>query len=82
MVLISDMGTFRDRVNEHLPVVLQFLSTASLVVIALSAMCGSQSLKKLSEANEMRGPWHIHRGHTMKYHKMKMHLQNWITSYY
>ena len=70
------MTTFRDRVNAHLPVVLQFLSTASLVVIALSAICGSQSLKKLSGAHEMRGAGQIHRGHMMKHHKMKMHQQN------
>ena len=47
------MTTFRERINSHLPIVLQLLSTASLVVIALSAICGSQSLKKLSAAHEM-----------------------------
>ena len=47
------MTTFRERINSHLPIVLQLLSTASLVVIALSAICGSQSLKKLSGYNEM-----------------------------
>ena len=70
MDFISDMTSFRDRFNAHLPVVLQFLRTASLVVIALSAICGSQSLKKLSEAHEMRGPGQIHKGHMMKHHKM------------
>jgi len=49
------MTTFRERINSHLPVVLQLLSTASLVVIALSAICGSQSLKKMSSAHEMPG---------------------------
>ena len=47
------MTTFRERINSHLPIVLQLLSTASLVVIALSAICGSQSLKKLSAYNEL-----------------------------
>ena len=60
------MTTFRDRVNAHLPSVLQLLSTASLVVIALSAICGSQSLKKLSEAHEMHGPGQIHKSNMMK----------------
>lgn len=48
------MASFRDRVNAHLPIVLQFLSTASLVVIALSAICGSQSLKQLAGSHEMQ----------------------------
>ena len=47
------MESIRERVNAHLPIVLQFLSTASLVVIALSAICGSQSLKKLSGEHDM-----------------------------
>ena len=47
------MSNFRDKVNSHLPIILQALSTASLVVIALSAICGSQSLKKLADAHEM-----------------------------
>ena len=47
------MTTLRERINSHLPIVLQLLSTASLVVIALSAICGSQSLKQLSTAHEM-----------------------------
>ncbi len=49
------MTTFRERINSHLPIVLQLLSTASLVVIAFSAICGSQSLKKLSSVYEMPG---------------------------
>ncbi len=60
------MMTFRDRVNAHLPVVLQLLSTASLVVIALSALCGSQSLKKLAVSHEMNELGQIHNGHMMK----------------
>ncbi|ABX08591.1 hypothetical protein [Prochlorococcus marinus] len=43
------MTNFRERVNAHLPVLLQLLSTASLVLIALSALCGSNSLKKMAE---------------------------------
>ena len=53
VLLTTQMTTFRERINSHLPVVLQLLSTASLVVIALSAICGSQSLKKLSTAYEI-----------------------------
>ncbi len=49
------MPTFRERINSHLPIVLQLVSTASLVVIAFSAVCGSQSLKKLSSVYEMPG---------------------------
>tara|TARA_Y100001968_G_C19071620_1_gene578664 strand:- start:41 stop:238 length:198 start_codon:yes stop_codon:yes gene_type:complete len=51
--LPTKMTTIREKINSHLPIVLQFLSTASLVVIALSAICGSQSLKKLSSVNGM-----------------------------
>ncbi|WP_269605849.1 MULTISPECIES: hypothetical protein [Prochlorococcus] len=57
------MTTFRERINSHLPIVLQLLSTASLVVIALSAICGSQSLKKLSSAHEMPNSAEVHHDH-------------------
>tara|TARA_Y100001968_G_scaffold255453_1_gene241604 strand:- start:177 stop:350 length:174 start_codon:yes stop_codon:yes gene_type:complete len=57
------MSTLRERINSHLPIVLQLLSTASLVVIALSAICGSQSLKKLSSAHEMPGSVEVHHDH-------------------
>ncbi|WP_269623413.1 hypothetical protein [Prochlorococcus marinus] len=46
------MSNFRERLNAHLPILLQLISTLSLVVIALSAICGSQSLKELSEYHE------------------------------
>ena len=45
------MTSFRDRVNSHLPILLQLISTISLVTIALTAICGSSSLKKLSESH-------------------------------
>ena len=61
------MATFRDRINAHLPIVLQFLSTASLDVIAVSAICGTQSLKKLSEFHELKGAGQLHQGHLMKH---------------
>ena len=60
------MTSIRERINSHLPIVLQFLSTASLVVIALSAICGSQSLKKLSAAHEMPSSTEMHHDHKMK----------------
>ena len=47
------MTNFREKLNSHLPVILQLLSTASLVIIALSAICGSKSLKKLSDSHQM-----------------------------
>ena len=47
------MANFRDKINSHLPIILQLLSTASLVVIALSAICGSKSLKELAGSHEM-----------------------------
>tara|TARA_B100000700_G_C14992349_1_gene831957 strand:+ start:445 stop:636 length:192 start_codon:yes stop_codon:yes gene_type:complete len=47
------MVSIKERINAHLPIVLQLLSTVSLVIIALSAICGSQSLKKLSAAHEI-----------------------------
>lgn len=56
------MTTIRDRVNAHLPIVLQVLSTASLIVIALSAICGSKSLKELSQSHGMSEAIEIHQG--------------------
>tara|TARA_Y100001968_G_C19289468_1_gene683423 strand:- start:142 stop:327 length:186 start_codon:yes stop_codon:yes gene_type:complete len=47
------MSTIKEKINAHLPIVLQLLSTASLVVIALSAICGSKSLKQLAGSHEM-----------------------------
>ena len=56
------MTTLRDRVNAHLPIVLQFFSTASLVVIALCAICGSKSLKELAGSSNMSGVEQIYKG--------------------
>ena len=57
------MTTFRERVNAHLPIVLQFLSTVSLVAIALSAICGSNSLRKLTEVKDATMSHRIHKHH-------------------
>tara|TARA_Y100001968_G_scaffold332616_1_gene391486 strand:+ start:2406 stop:2645 length:240 start_codon:yes stop_codon:yes gene_type:complete len=69
------MPTIRERINAHLPIVLQFLSTTSLVVIALTAICGSQSLKKISEAHEVRGAARIQKSRMkmMRHNMMKNH---------
>ena len=60
------MTTVRDRINAHLPIALEVLRTASLVVIALSTICASQSLKHMagdqgtpSEVSE------VHKGHQL-----------------
>ncbi|AII42548.1 hypothetical protein KR100_04095 [Synechococcus sp. KORDI-100] len=45
--------TVRDMVNVHLPILLQLISTLSLVVIAFSATCISSSLKEISGQGEM-----------------------------
>ena len=45
--------TVRDMVNAHLPILLQLISTLSLVVIAFSATCISSSLKEISGTGEM-----------------------------
>ncbi len=57
------MSSIRDRINSHLPIVLQVLSTASLVVIALSALCGSQSLKELAGSHDRGEIAEIHKEH-------------------
>jgi len=59
------MANLRDRVNAHLPVILQLLSTTSLIIIALSALCGTKSLKKLAESHTSNpGVIHeIHKSH-------------------
>ena len=44
--------TVRDMVNAHLPILLQLISTLSLVVIAFSATCISSSLKEISGKGE------------------------------
>ncbi len=62
------MTSFRDRVNAHLPIVLQFISTASLVVIALSAICGSKSLKQLASNHEIQDAGQMHKGDMMNKH--------------
>ena len=59
------MTSFRDRLNAHLPILLKLLSTTSLIVIALSTLCGSQSLKKLAGGRQVKGSVHIHRGNIM-----------------
>ncbi len=47
------MGNLRARINSHLPILLQVLSTGSLIVIAISSLCASKSLKKLSESHSI-----------------------------
>ncbi len=59
------MTNFRERINSHLPIVLQFLSTASLVVIALSALCGANSLKELSGHHENQSTVNLEKSNTM-----------------
>ena len=56
------MTTIRDKVNAHLPIVLQVLSTGSLIVIALSAICGSKSLKELSQSHGVSEAVEIYQG--------------------
>ena len=60
---IQYMTTIRERINAHLPIMLQFISTASLVAIALSAICGSQSLKELTKAHQSNEAVEVHKGH-------------------
>ena len=49
---IDLMTTVRDRINAHLPIVLEVLRTGSLVVIALSTICASQSLKQMAGGHD------------------------------
>ncbi len=56
-------SSFREKVNAHLPIVLQFISTASLVVLALSAICGSKSLKRMANEHEMHASSNISYGY-------------------
>ena len=60
------MTNFREKINAHLPIVLQSLSTISFVVIALASLCGSQSLKKLVENHQVGHSPHSHAEHLMK----------------
>ncbi len=66
------MTSIRDRINAHLPIVLQFLSTASLVTIALSAVCASQSLKRISNQHAIEGLQP--QVNTDMMHNSKMHM--------
>jgi len=52
MLPIDLMTTVRDRINAHLPIVLEVLRTGSLVVIALSTICASQSLKQMAGGHD------------------------------
>ena len=63
------MTTFKERLNAHLPIVLQFLSSVSLVVIALTAVCGSQSLKKLAESHDVTNHGSIQKIETNHNHR-------------
>ena len=56
------MTTIKERINAHLPIVLQLVSTLSLVVLALSAICGSQSLKGIEGAHSMGESIESHKG--------------------
>tara|TARA_Y100001970_G_scaffold282835_1_gene396657 strand:- start:11904 stop:12107 length:204 start_codon:yes stop_codon:yes gene_type:complete len=67
------MVNFKDKLNNHLPIILQLLSTASLIVIALTAICGSKSLKKLSDAHQMYESTEMQEGHNMKDHRLHNH---------
>ena len=61
---IDLMTTVRDRINAHLPIVLEVLRTGSLVVIALSTICASQSLKQMAGGHD--APSEVsatHKGH-------------------
>ena len=51
--LFGLMTTVRDRINAHLPIVLEVLRTGSLIVIALSTICASQSLKQMAGSHEL-----------------------------
>ena len=42
------MDKFREMVNIHLPMTLKVINTVALVTIALSAVCGADSLKEMS----------------------------------
>ncbi len=57
------MTTIRERINLHLPIALQLLSTASLIVIAISAICGSKSLKELAGSHDIKSIDTIHQKH-------------------
>ncbi len=62
------MASFREKINAHLPIVLQLLSTTSLIVIALSAVSSSKYLKKFAERNNLKRTPYIHRSHMHKEH--------------
>ena len=47
------MTNLKDKLNSHLPIILQLLSTLSLIVIAMSAICGSKSLKELAGSHQI-----------------------------
>ncbi len=66
------MATFRERFNAHFPIVLQLISTASLVVLALGAICGSQSLKKIAESHASQTAEGIHQDHHHMHNKSRM----------
>tara|TARA_B100000700_G_C14898864_1_gene786341 strand:+ start:955 stop:1143 length:189 start_codon:yes stop_codon:yes gene_type:complete len=58
------MTNLKDKLNSHLPIILQLLSTLSLIVIAMSAICGSKSLKELAGSHQIdqRDTSTIHKG--------------------
>tara|TARA_B100000902_G_C26551169_1_gene547258 strand:- start:162 stop:347 length:186 start_codon:yes stop_codon:yes gene_type:complete len=57
------MTSIRERINSHLPIVLQLLSTASLVILAACAICGSKSLRELAVSHNLDGSVELHKDH-------------------
>ena len=60
------MASFRDKVNSHLPIVLQTISTFSLLILAICAVCGSKSLKRLAEGHSIGSSDHVNHGQIIK----------------
>ena len=69
------MTSLRDKVNSHLPILLKILSTASLVVLALSALCASKSLKRMAEAHQTESSIHVKQDHILKHKHTHEHEQ-------
>ncbi|KGG15028.1 putative protein family PM-10 [Prochlorococcus sp. MIT 0602] len=57
------MSSFRDKLNVHLPIALQLISSLSLVILALCAICASKSLKSIAETHSTESASIIHGEH-------------------
>ncbi|AAP99762.1 MULTISPECIES: hypothetical protein [Prochlorococcus] len=60
------MTSLRERLNAHFSIGLQFISTISLLILAITAVCGSRSLKRIADSHEIYPTENVHENQIIK----------------